>query len=132
MIEKDFEKRLLYNLKRRGFFAKHTEILHMPGWPDLMLVKNNKAMFIELKMCGLNTKIKFRDIQIPFILDLLNYTKKVLLAVKEKGLQKYHYGYITREMLESIMCGVKLKDLELQSGVEIRALVDYVNKEIEK
>lgn len=51
--EKDYEKRVIYRLRKHGY-ASHIEA-SIPGFPDIIFISGNKILFIEMKKRRYNT-----------------------------------------------------------------------------
>jgi hypothetical protein len=51
--EKGFMRLVITNLRAAGINVYRTEIPTAPGFPDLLVCKNDRAIFIELKDCML-------------------------------------------------------------------------------
>ena len=47
--EKKFEDALVKELERRMVFCHHFDAIGCDGWPDLLLLKNNRCLLVECK-----------------------------------------------------------------------------------
>ena len=51
-LEKDIQHGIIARYTKRGFLVVKLGITNRPGFPDLMMLKDGKASFIEVKRPG--------------------------------------------------------------------------------
>lgn len=52
MAESDIQARIIKRFRKEGYIVVKVGLCNMPGFPDLMLLKDGVASFIEVKQPG--------------------------------------------------------------------------------
>jgi Holliday junction resolvase len=90
--EKAFERNLIAALEKRGAFAHHFDAVGCDGWPDLVVLKDDRCALVE---CKYNT-VTLRKDQAAFrilLADRYNFRKVITAAKLKSGFQTiFHVG----------------------------------------
>jgi hypothetical protein len=92
--ERKFEKRLIGALEKVGLKAIHLEPPGHPGWPDLLVVKYNRYLLVELKSVKDDPqKAIFEPSQRPFHYNWEHDTGNAVMVVTEvRDEDSYYMG----------------------------------------
>lgn len=52
ILESEIQKRIIKRYSALGYMVVKVELCNLPGFPDLMLLKDGKASFVEVKRPG--------------------------------------------------------------------------------
>ena len=79
MLEKQLQKQIIYHAEVRGWYVVKIITCNKNGFPDLMLLKNNSVIFIEVKRPGM----KLRPLQQYRFTELANYGMTKVYCVND-------------------------------------------------
>lgn len=104
MTEKQFEKYIIQQYRKLGFFACKMNLTTQPGFPDLYVAKDKLIWLIELKVVNKESDIPkcFQKSQIPFYKKYMKHgTDNIKIYVYIKELKKCKI-YSIKDILDEI------------------------------
>ena len=132
--EGHFEEKLIKLLRECNCYAKKMDT-NISGFPDIMVCKNNKILFAELKYVdNVKTKFKnkFQDFQLPFLMDISHFYKDVYLFVYDKTVEKVFSFLVTDHLITLILNGINWLGFKILRDCEtsLRIFSEYVSEEL--
>jgi hypothetical protein len=80
--EKKFERDLIADLQGRGCFAHHIDTIGCDGFPDLLVLKDDDCLLLELKY--MTSALRTEQVAFRRFLGLVNNFHEILEVVKLK------------------------------------------------
>jgi len=98
--EKAFEDKLIAEFERRGAFAHHFDANGCDGWPDILVLRDNRAALVECKWKTMKVRKDQAALHLALVLQH-DFTNIYVVSTMEDGYY-FHDEDVPRKTIEEL------------------------------